>query len=412
MKRRLGLVLTAAALAVLLPATSVVADPRDDKSAVDDRVKELQQEFEGLDEDLARVIAERDAAKEKLPDAEAESKAADDALAKAIEKDEDMAARLTSATNAQKDLKETIKSGTEEIDKHKTSAARIGRQAYQNSGITSDLAMLLQMAEGTSADGGIGRVDSAVRSQQRTIDKLSEQRALNKNNEERLSGVTDKISDLKDEAAEAVVAKEAAQVDAKKKADSLNDLISAKDDAEKTISDNKDKTEKQLADEKAEQERLAEKVREWEKEQEKKGKFVFGDGVLANPAKGYPTTSPFGYRIHPITGEEAAHRNVLRRALRNPDPFGRRRNRRHLRLDRRLRQPRRHLPRQDQGQFDRVDLQPQHEAQGPRRAEGQEGRHHLVLRHDGRFDRLPSALRDHGERRLRRPQTLHLLIAT
>ena len=183
MKRRLGLVLTAAALAVLLPATSVVADPRDDKSAVDDRVKELQQEFEGLDEDLARVIAERDAAKEKLPDAEAESKAADDALAKAIEKDEDMAARLTSAENAQKDLKDTIKTGTEEIDKHKTSAARIGRQAYQNSGITSDLAMLLQMAEGTSADGGIGRVDSAVRSQQRTIDKLSEQRALNKNNE-------------------------------------------------------------------------------------------------------------------------------------------------------------------------------------------------------------------------------------
>ncbi|WP_220085385.1 hypothetical protein, partial [Burkholderia multivorans] len=67
----------------------------------------------------------------------------------------------------------------------RTSAARIGRQAYQNSGITSDLAMLLQMAQGTSADGGIGRVDSAVRSQQRTIDNLSEQRALNQNNEER-----------------------------------------------------------------------------------------------------------------------------------------------------------------------------------------------------------------------------------
>src|SRR5699024_9339320 len=148
-------------------------------------------------------------------------------------------------------------SGTEEIDQHKTAAARIGRQAYQNSGITSDLAMLLQMAEGTSADGGIGRVDSAVRSQQRTIDRLSEHRALNKNNEERLSGVTEKSSDLKDEAAEAVLAKEAAQADAKKKADDLNDLISAKDEAEKTISDNKAKTEEQLAKEKEEQDRLA-----------------------------------------------------------------------------------------------------------------------------------------------------------
>ena len=307
MARRLGLVITAIALALVLPAASAVADPRDDKSQVDERVKELQQEFEGLDEDLARVIAERDAAEEKLPDAEAASKAADEALAEAIEKDQDMAARLTAAENAQKDLKESIESGTEEIDQHKTAAARIGRQAYQNSGITSDLAMLMQMAEGTSADGGIGRVDSAVRSQQRTIDRLSEQRALNKNNEERLSGVTEKISDLKDEAAEAVLAKEAAQADAKKKADDLNDLISAKDEAEKTISDNKAKTEEQLAKEKEEQDRLAKKVREWEKEQEKKGEFDFGDGVLANPAEGYPTTSPFGYRTHPITGAKKLH---------------------------------------------------------------------------------------------------------
>ncbi|MDN6529442.1 MAG: peptidoglycan DD-metalloendopeptidase family protein [Brevibacterium sp.] len=307
MKHRLGLVITAAVLAFILPVTSAGANPRDDKSKVDDRVKELQQEFEGLDEHLARVIAERDAAEEKLPDAEAASQRADDALAEAIEQDDAMAARLTSAQNAQKDLKTSIKDGAEEIDKHKTSAARIGRQAYQNSGITSDLAMLLQMAEGTSADGGIGRVDSAVRSQQRTIDNLSEQRAVNENNEERLSGVTDEISDLKDEAAEAVLAKEAAQVDAKKKADSLSDIISAKDDAEATISDNKAETEAQLKKEKEEQDRLAEKVREWEKEQEKKGKFVYGDGELANPAKGYPITSPFGYRIHPITGAKKLH---------------------------------------------------------------------------------------------------------
>ena len=135
-RRRFGLVVTAAALAVIMPVTSVVADPRDDKSEVDERVKELQQEFEGLDEDLARVIAERDAAQEKLPDAEAASKAADDALAKAIEKDEDMAARLTSATNAQKDLKETIKSGTEEIDKHKTSADSISYTQEEERGET------------------------------------------------------------------------------------------------------------------------------------------------------------------------------------------------------------------------------------------------------------------------------------
>ena len=86
---------------------------RDEKSEVDDRVKELQEEFEGLDEDLARVIAERDEAQEKLPEAEKESEAADAALEEAIEKDDEMAARLTSAENAQSDLKTSIEDGAE-----------------------------------------------------------------------------------------------------------------------------------------------------------------------------------------------------------------------------------------------------------------------------------------------------------
>lgn len=308
MKRRIGLILTAAALTIIMPATSAIAgNPREDKNKVDDRVKELQQEFEGLGEDLARVIAERDEAQEALPEAEDAAQKAEDALAEAIQKDQDMAARLTSAENAQSDLQKSIKDGAQEIEKHKTSAARIGRQAYQNSGITSDMAMLLQMADGTSADGGIGRVDSAVRSQQKTIDNLSEQRAVNENNEERLSGVTEEITDLKNEAAEVVLAKEAAEADARNKADDLTNLISAKDKAEKTIEDNKATTEEQLQKEKDEQDRLAKKVREWEKEQEKKGNFVYGDGVLANPASGYPTTSPFGYRVHPITKRKKLH---------------------------------------------------------------------------------------------------------
>src|SRR5699024_5126122 len=45
-----------------------------------------------------------------------------------------------------------------------------------------------------------------------------------------------------------------------------------------------------------------------------------------------------------------------------------------------------------------------------RRTEGQEGTGHLVLGHDRGLDRLPPALRDHEERRIRRPQALHLLM--
>src|SRR5699024_1410628 len=152
MARRLGLVITAIALALVLPAASAVADPSDDKSQGDERVKELQQEFAGLDEDLARVIAERDAAEAKLPDAAAPRTPAAEALAAAIGKDQATRAGLPPPATAQRGVEEPSEAGSDEIDQHKTAAARVGRQAYQNSGIASELARLLQMAERTSAD--------------------------------------------------------------------------------------------------------------------------------------------------------------------------------------------------------------------------------------------------------------------
>lgn len=293
-------------LTLLMPVTSAVANPKEQKNRIDKRVEELQKEFRDLDNDLARTIAEKEAAEEEMPGAEEALSQAQEELEDAQREDEELGARLTSAENAQSNLQDDINKGEADLDKKQKSVTKIARQAYQNSGVTSDVAMLLQMASKQNGASGATRVDSAVRAQQRSITQLSEQRLLNMNNKDRLDAVTEEIADLKEEAAKVVLRKEAAERDAKQKRDDLDSLITTKDEASKRIEDSRDEAERQLEEQQAEQDRLAKEVEEWEKEQEKKG-LPTGNGDLINPAQGYPITSPFGYRIHPISKRRKLH---------------------------------------------------------------------------------------------------------
>lgn len=305
--RALAAVASLAAVILLAPASPGVANPQDDKASIDERVEELQREHEGLSEDLARVVAELEEAEDRMPDAEDAVTAAADELAEAQRKDDELAARLTSAENAEKELQSHIDDGTDQIEESEQAVVGVARRAYQNSGVTSDLAMLLQMADSDNGLDGLTRVDSAVRSQQRTITRLGEQRAANMSNQDRLDAIADEISDLKDEAAEVVLEKEAAESAAREAKDSLDSLIEQKDSAAQTIEENQAATAEELRKQKEEQERLADELRKWEEDNGDGNRVLPGDGFLKNPAPGYPITSQYGWRTHPITGTRRMH---------------------------------------------------------------------------------------------------------
>lgn len=289
------------------------ASPREDKAKVDERVQDLKDEFEDLTDEQARTIAERDEAEAAMPAAEEAVSEAQTALSEAQAKDEELGARLTSAENAQADLQKKMGEDQEKIDESKAGVTQVARRAYQNSGVTSDMALLLQMADGQNGAAGMTRVDSAVRAQQRTIGELDELRASNRSNESRLNAISDEIEDLKAEAAEVVVETAAAEKVAVEKETALADLIALKDERSKEIDESKQATTEQLEKEEAEAEKLAKEIEELQKKEEeaarKRGETYVapGDGVLSNPAAGYPKTSPFGYRIHPITGVRKLH---------------------------------------------------------------------------------------------------------
>lgn len=305
--RALAAVASVAAVILLAPASPGIANPQDDKASIDERVEELQREHEGLSEDLARVVAELEEAEDRMPDAEDAVTAAADELSEAQRKDDELAARLTSAENAEKALQTEIDDGTDQIEESEQAVVGVARRAYQNSGVTSDLAMLLQMADSDNGLDGLTRVDSAVRSQQRTITRLGEQRAANMSTQDRLDAIADEISDLKDEAAEVVLEKEAAESAAREAKDSLDSLIEQKDSAAQTIEDNQAATAEELRKQKEEQERLADEIRQWQEDNGDGNRVLPGDGFLKNPAPGYPVTSQYGWRTHPISGTRRMH---------------------------------------------------------------------------------------------------------
>ena len=305
--RALAAVASVAAVILLAPASPGNANPQDDKASIDERVEELQREHEGLSEDLARVVAELEEAEDRMPDAEDAVTAAADELSEAQRKDDELAARLTSAENAEKALQTEIDDGTDQIEESEQAVVGVARRAYQNSGVTSDLAMLLQMADSDNGLDGLTRVDSAVRSQQRTITRLGEQRAANMSSQDRLDAIADEISDLKDEAAEVVFEKEAAESAAREAKDSLDSLIEQKDSAAQTIEDNQAATAEELRKQKEEQERLADEIRQWQEDNGDGNRVLPGDGFLKNPAPGYPVTSQYGWRTHPISGTRRMH---------------------------------------------------------------------------------------------------------
>lgn len=305
--RALAAVASVAAVILLAPASPGIANPQDDKASIDERVEELQREHEGLSEDLARVVAELEEAEDRMPDAEDAVTVAADELSEAQRKDDELAARLTSAENAEKALQTEIDDGTDQIEESEQAVVGVARRAYQNSGVTSDLAMLLQMADSDNGLDGLTRVDSAVRSQQRTITRLGEQRAANMSSQDRLDAIADEISDLKDEAAEVVLEKEAAESAAREAKDSLDSLIEQKDSAAQTIEDNQAATAEELRKQKEEQERLADEIRQWQEDNGDGNRVLPGDGFLKNPAPGHPVTSQYGWRTHPISGTRRMH---------------------------------------------------------------------------------------------------------
>ncbi len=347
--RRLTACILAAGLlcggvSLALPAGPVAADTKDDlirKREENRKEREkLESQLEGVDGDLSAVYLKLEDTRTQLSIANDQLAQAEADLAAAQRTQENTAARLTSAEAEQERITEEIDETSERIDGTRGALAEVVRTSYRTGGASlGSITELYEIGVGNNSVQELAARQAAVRTQTRVIDQLSELNSDNANAQARQDAVTERITDLKKQADEAVVAADAARAEKQQRSQEISDLEASQTTLAADLESRKDqiiadKASAEAADSDLQAE-IAKIVAEERRKQRARPPAPGRPPAPAPaPAPGNPApsgalippvpqplyvTSPYGMRIYPITGGRFMHRGVdLRSACGNP----------------------------------------------------------------------------------------------
>ena len=234
--------LVAAAIALMGTGVASYADSIDDRRAeterrsneADRRAEELQSSIEGLSTELSQAAQDLQVTQARLPAAQAELDDARAALEATQREAAIVASRLQDATDLRGSLTATMTTGRADEKKLRAAVGVMAREAYRGAPGVSALDVMLDAHDATEFLDHAQRVDTALRSQSRILDELREVGATNRNSEARLSAVTDRVAELKQQAEANVVAADEARRVAQSREEEITRLIaeqSARQDA-------------------------------------------------------------------------------------------------------------------------------------------------------------------------------------
>ena len=167
-------------------------------------------------------------------------------------------------------------------------------------------------------------MEIAASIQETVLASAETERAQDANRKARQDATTDRVSTLKDEADVAETDARTARDDAVTKRDEVSSLKTEKETAASNLETQKEGLEEQQTQAAADAEAAAKRIAEidaanraaYEDGQtgvssESIGADSLGDGYIGHPITGALTvTSPFGYRVHPVTGVGTGHQGT------------------------------------------------------------------------------------------------------
>lgn len=357
-----GAALLALALGLTVPAA---ADTKDD-------LLQQQQEYarqreqvaaalEGTSAALSQTYLELQDIEARLPQAQAELDAATVALATKEREARAVADRLAVAEQQQATLRDELAAGQAEEAQVRQAIGQLARSTYRDGVDLSTLAVVLDATSPEEFADRYSAMDAARRSQSTALSELENTIAVQRNAQARLDAVQERIVELKAEADAAVVAAEAARNAAaarQREMQALRDQAASKaaalesqraqyqsqqaqiEAADRAVAAQIQEIARQEAAERERQRRLAEERARQEaaaraQAQAQAQQQGGGGGAPAGGGGGAPAgggssssgssigppitgglyvTSPFGYRVYPITGGWFMHNGVDLRA--------------------------------------------------------------------------------------------------
>mgnify|MGYP000844448316 FL=1 len=329
--RAVAVVLVAAALGTAPLATSTWPAAADERSDAVDAQQQAQQQqaeltasLEGVSAELGQAYLDLQDARTALGTAEAELTAAEDTLAQKQREQQTATDRLSVAQTDLDSLTDEADQSAQNAQEHSDSVASMVVSAYQGDTTFTSWTYVLASDSVEDLSDRASTMEIASGMQESALVAAEAQRARDANRRARQDAVTQRVSTLKDEAdaaeQEAQEAADAAQTKRDEVADLETKAAAAASDLEARKGDLEEQLRQSAADAEAAAARIAE-IDAANRAAYDAGQTgvssatvaadSLGSGYIGHPITGeLAVTSPFGWRIHPVTGAGTGHQGV------------------------------------------------------------------------------------------------------
>lgn len=315
-------------------AVTAVAEDRDDLVAQQqetaDQISKLKSQITGLDLNVQNTFLKLADTKEKITTAEAELAEANAQLSAAEREAQKNAALLAAAQDELEQIEQDKQAAEETKDDTLKSLGELARATYRGDVAPSSIELI---AGTSSAEDFINayRANSAItRTQTTVLDAQNQAKASAENRAARQKSVEEVISGLKAEADQLVIERESTRQNAQDKRDALAALKTEYEQYMKELQAQKSEIEDSIAKQQQAQNEITAKIKQIDEENRrraaeqaqreraaassgKSGGNVGGvvvtssDWIQPPLPKPLRITSPFSYRINPVSGQAEFH---------------------------------------------------------------------------------------------------------